>query len=177
MALNPGSIHIEGLSELNDLLLTLPGAIQNKVMRGALRAGQKVIMDTAKGLVPVGVPSMENIRLYGAYMGALRDSIKISTRSSAGKIVCTIRAGNAKAFYASWVEFGTKAHVIRAQHGGKLYFGGRYIDKIDHPGAKRVPFMRQAFDAQYRAGLDAVVSYLGARINKEIGQLPDEVDG
>jgi HK97 gp10 family phage protein len=177
MALNPGQIEVDGLSELNDLLTTLPAAIQNKVMRGALRAGQKVIMDTAKGLVPVGVPSMENIRLYGAYMGALRDSIKIGTRTSDGKIVCTIRAGNAKAFYASWVEFGTKAHVIKAQNGGKLFFGGRYIDKIDHPGAKRVPFMRQAFDAQHRAALDAVVSYLGTRINKEIGKLPDEVDG
>jgi HK97 gp10 family phage protein len=176
MALN-GEIQIDGLSDLNDLLLTLPAAIQNKVMRGALRAGQKVIMDTAKGMVPVGVPSMENIRLYGAYMGALRDSIKISTRSGDGKITCTIRAGDAKAFYASWVEFGTKAHVIRSQHGGKLFFGGRYIDKIDHPGAKRVPFMRRAFDAQHRAALDAVVSYLGKRINKEIGKLPDEVDG
>ena len=177
MALNPGEIQVDGLSQLNALLEQLPGAIQAKVMRGALRAGQKVIMDAAKAIVPTGLPSAENSRLYGSYMGALRDSVKLSTRSRDGKITCTLRAGNKKAYYASWVEFGTKAHVIRAQKGGGLLYNGKFAAQIDHPGARKNPFMRIAFDSQHQAALAAVVAYLGPRINKEITKLPDEVDG
>lgn len=169
-------IQIDGLAELNALLETLPANIQGKVMRGALRAGQSVILAYAKQRVPVGPTSAENERMWGAYAGALRDSLKISTRLKNGVASASLTAGNKKAFYARFVEFGTKAHTIKSKTGKVLSFNGKEVPWVHHPGAKPQPFMRVAVDSQARAAVEAVAAYLGPRITKEIGKLPMESD-
>ena len=45
------NIEITGLKELNDVLKSLPEKIEKNVMRGALRAGQTVMLDGAKAKV------------------------------------------------------------------------------------------------------------------------------
>lgn len=172
------SVQVDGFSELNDLLLMLPLAIEKKLLRGALRAGQKVILAEARMHCPVDEPPQQFKQKYGSYAGALRDSLRISTRLDKrnGQIVSTLRAGDKKSFYARWVEFPTARHIIRAHNGKALTWGGAHATWVLHPGTKGNPFMRNAFDAKYQEALTAVADYLRPRITKEIAKLPNEDD-
>lgn len=157
---------ITGLSDLQALLDQLPANIEKKVMRGALRAGQKVVLDQARQAV-------HNVS------GDLAQSLRIKTSARGGKVSATVVAGNAKAYYARMVEFGTASHLIKPKKGRALAFGGREYASLRHPGAKKKPFMRPALDAaagEGSAAFEAVKTYLAARINKELAKLPDETD-
>jgi HK97 gp10 family phage protein len=48
--------------------------------------------------------------------------------------------------YASYVEFGTRAHVIRVKNAKNLSNGKTGFGKVvNHPGTKAQPFLRPAF--------------------------------
>jgi len=53
--------------------------------------------------------------------------------------------------HAPYVEFGTRAHEIRAKNKKALAFkvGGNMVvvQKVNHPGTKARPFVRPAFEA------------------------------
>lgn len=167
--------HVDGLAELEQFLDKLPKNIIEKVMRGGLRAGQVVILRDAKDRCPVEEPS-DYARKWGAYPGALRDSLRVGTPrvTADGNVVSRLTAGNKKAFYARWVEFGTKPHMIRARNGGALAIGGGAYKSVQHPGARPYPFFRTAVDLQSHAATQRVAEYLAGRVTKEIGKLPDE---
>jgi HK97 gp10 family phage protein len=172
-------VQISGLSELNDMLARLPVDIEKKLMRGALRAGQKVIAEQARAQAPIAHASAANASHYGSHAGSLRDSIKVITRIKGGKIISTVRAGSKSAFYAHMVEFGTSAHWIRPAGSKSLFFAGLNREAIHHPGAKKHPFMRPAYDANAQEGsaaFQAVQAYLTGKITKELAKLPDETD-
>lgn len=152
------SIEIKGAKELYDQLQQLPAKIERNVMRGAIRAGALVIQEEAKQLVPVG---------KGPTAGQLRDSIRVSVRAIQGKVFATIRAGNGKAFYAHFVEFGTAAHEERPQGARSLFFAGVFSEVVKHPGAAPKPFMRPALDAKAQSAIDAVADYVRERLPKE----------
>lgn len=156
-------LNIKGLKELDDALRTLPEKLHKNVMRAALRAGMKEFQAEILYRVPIGTPSGEGIRLYGHYRGALRDSIKISTRSKRGIVTAKVTAGGktkggADVFYAHFLEFGTAAHQIRGARGGFLSFGGGRYRSVMHPGTKPQPFMRPALDAKAEAAVRAFAS-------------------
>lgn len=169
-----GQITITGLVELNDMLQQLPAKIEANILRGALRAGQKVIKDEAKLRCPVGIPSTENAKLYGAYPGALRDSIRISTRFQNGVVMVSVKAGNKVAYYAHMVEYGTRPHDIFPVSAKSLFFAGLNKEFIHHPGAiaanKGRGFMRLALDTRAEAALQAAADYMTERIPKELAK-------
>lgn len=168
---------VTGLAELQAFLDQLAPNVEKKLMRGALRAGQTVVANYAKGKVHTAAPSGVNKKLYGAYAGALRDSIRVVTSARGGKVVATVKAGNKTAYYARWVEYGTVAHLIKAKNGGALSFGGREYSSLNHPGAHKNPFMRPALDMASNgesAAFQAVSAYLQGKITKELASLPDE---
>ena len=174
---------ITGLADLQKQLDMLAPNIERKLLRGALRAGQKVVADYAKARAPVGEPSQEAQRKYGSKPGDLRDSIRVTTRLKGGTVTAKVQAGASKskltAFYAHMVEFGTKAHMISAKNGGALSFGGKEYAHLNHPGAKMRPFMRPALDMAANGNsepMQAVAMYLQSKIDKELDKLPDEVD-
>jgi HK97 gp10 family phage protein len=98
---------ILGLAKLNRKLSLLPHAVKAEI-KTAMEAAANDMVATMKNLVPVD-------------SGALRDSIGwtwgkapkgagIVAQAKArlgGELTLTIYAGNAKAFYARWQEFGT----------------------------------------------------------------------
>jgi len=102
-------------------------------MRSAMRAGVNVLKAAAIDNIPVDT-------------GALRRSVKVSTRSSRGVVSAKVSAGGKDAWYARFVEFGTAAHVIKAKPGRFLSIGGAYLTSVNHPGARAKPFMRPALD-------------------------------
>lgn len=159
-------VNIDGLAEIQAMLDRLPADIEKKLMRGALRAGQRVVLDQAKS----------NIRNVS---GALAKSLRISTSARGGVVRAKVKAGSKKAYYSHMVEFGTASHYIQAKKAQALAIGGHEVAKVLHPGAKKHPFMRPALDANASDGsaaFQAVAAYLVPRINEQLSQLPDETD-
>ncbi len=136
------------------MLSALPEKIEKNIMRGALRAGAKVIMDEAKRNVPIK-------------SGDLRKSLRLSTNSKKGVVTATVKAGSKKAYYWRFVEFGTAAHVIHAKKDGALVFGGIFSKLALHHGARAKPFMRPALDTQANVAIQAVGDTIKKRLTKE----------
>lgn len=105
---------------------------------------------------------------YGAYPGALRDSIRTSSKSKNGVVNVNVIAGNYKAFYANMVEFGTKAHEEKPAGAKSLFVAGMFKMQINHPGAESKSFMRPAFDTKSGDAMQAAATYMTDRLDKEL---------
>lgn len=95
---------ITGLTQLRAKLKAMPAEVRKEI-HAAMEAGAEEMVQMAKRLCPVA-------------SGDLRDSIgwtwdeapagaMVLAQSTAGDERITIFAGNSKAFYARWVEFGS----------------------------------------------------------------------
>lgn len=146
-------IEIKGALELERALKELPDKIARNILRAALRAGGKVILERARAEVPV-------------QSGALRDSLRVSTSLRGGVARASVKAGSGRAYYAHMVEFGTRRHWIKPKNRKSLFFAGIAREVIDHPGANDKPFMRPAFEQGASAATDAVADYIRKRLEK-----------
>jgi hypothetical protein len=113
-------------------------------VRASVRAGMRhgVTMGVKEGAAEARAKHRfknKTGRLEHSIQGHLTGSSDTEQR---GEIVATMK-------YASFVEEGTKAHVILAREGGMLRFviGGRTIfsRKVNHPGSAPHPFMSFAY--------------------------------
>ena len=168
------TVIIKGLQELQAALDKLPAKIEANIVRGALRAGAKVIEAQARAIAPVAAPTAENARLYGGRPGLLRDSIRVSVNLVRGRVTAAIKAGGrgrkgqASAYYARWVELGTKPHRIVAGPGKLLPVGGG-VKSVMHPGASKKGFLRPAMDSHGRAALETMREYIRTRLRNKHG--------
>lgn len=163
-------IPIKGLDALQKLLDELPARIEANVVRGGVRAGARVIANEAKRLCPVG--GVSGSLRKGEQPGALRDSIRVSAKSSKGKVTATIKAGGKnEVFYAGMVEFGTARHLIKPKNRKSLSVGGDPREAVQHPGAKKKPFMRPALDAKAQDAVETMADYARNRLPDEIAKL------
>lgn len=167
-------VKISGLDRLNRRLLKMPDAARKEISI-AMEKGAEEVVILAKSLAPVGQVSGVN---SSNNPGALRDSIGWTWgRAPKGSItlgrvvdksndlVITIFAGNDQAFYARWVEFGTKAHGIDAVNAPTMGRAGRNFGKhVNHPGAKQTAFFYPA----YRALRKRVKSRISRSVRKSI---------
>lgn len=117
-------MHVKGLSDLQRFLDALPAKVERNVLRGALRAGAMPIRDEAKRTAPIAAPSSRNRKEYGAYHGALRDSIRVSVKAKGGRVTASIKAGGkakggVEVYWAGWAEFGTRPHFISVRDEAK----------------------------------------------------------
>lgn len=176
------TIKVSGLAEMHKTMQELPSKIEANIVRGALRAGQRVVMTKAKELAPTD-------------SGALRDSIRIRINRRAGKkgfVRVDLMAGNFKAWYAHLIEFGTASfyngsgqtvggpYIIKGKEGGiqasrsrkrkALKVGASFVDQVTHPGIKPKPFMRPAVDASMDDAIEAVSKYFRTRVPKEVAK-------
>ncbi len=157
------NVKLKGFAELEKALNELPEKIERNIVRSALRQAAKVIEAEAKRQVPVR-------------SGKLRDSIRVSVKLKNGKPVATVTAGGNKRgqpFYAHFVEFGAAAHVIKAKRGKALAIGGGTVERVDHPGVRKKPFMRPALDGAARAAVQAFGEQVRRRLTKEGLNAPD----
>ena len=99
---------------------------------------QKVLNNTgfkieakAKGNVPVDT-------------GHLRRGIT----TKIGDMEVTVHTSNIK--YAPMVEYGTKAHIIKAKNKKALYWKGAShpVKSVRHPGSKAKPYLIPAFEKE-----------------------------
>lgn len=154
------TVNVKGLSDLGRALEQLPDKLARGALRGALRAGGKVIQGLAR----------ENIE---SDTGETAKSIKISTRARGLEVSATVRT---KHYRARWLEFGTRPHLIKARDGGALSFGGGFYKVVEHPGARPHPFMRPALDTGATAAVLAAGLYLKNRLATKHGIDTSEID-
>ncbi|NTA58430.1 HK97 gp10 family phage protein [Agrobacterium tumefaciens] len=141
---------IRGLDKLNRKLKQLPAAAEKRI-KEAMGQGADEIVALMKALVAVDSGELRD-SIGWTWGDAPKYSQKIATvKSTDGKLVITIYAGNSKVRYAHLVEFATKAH----ENGG-LYAG------TQHPGTKAQPF----FFVSYRALRRRTKSRITRAINK-----------
>lgn len=175
-------VRVKGLRELNSFLQQLPAKLEASVLRGALREGAKVVEEQVKA----------NLQSNGSVdTGRLRDSIRVSARLKAGRVVAAVKAGGRsgkkkvlktksgrfvagyeEAYYAMWVEYGTAAHkILPRKPGGFLAIGnGVFVRGVEHPGARPKPFMRPALERKAQEAVVAAAEYMKRRISsKRIG--------
>lgn len=184
-------IEVKGLADLDAQLKALPTKIEVNVLRGAVRAGQKVLQQRAQRLAPV-------------QSGELRKSIKVRLNLKAarrGMVRADLVAGGKIAWYAHLVEFGSGQHyegsgksvrrpyIIKAtdKNGRRfsgaekrrlnkgpeahsLYFKGQMRSQIEHPGSRPVRFMRETATELDGAALQAFVEYVQKRLPKELAK-------
>ena len=165
-------IQIDGLAELKRQLDQLPAKIEGNVMRGALRAGARVMENDARARVPVK-------------SGALQKSIRIrfARRSQRyGWLRMHVVAGDKTAWYAHMIEYGTASYYagtgqtvggpyeIRPANAQSLFFAGLFRQQITHPGIRPQPFMRPALDMNATAAIDAMADYIRKRLPKEFAK-------
>jgi HK97 gp10 family phage protein len=155
---------VKGLRELQAALDALPAKIEANIMRAAMRAGAKVVAAEARSLVPERSGRLAESVRYGAKLSAKAGQVQAYVRAG-GKG----RKGGKTVRYAHLVEYGTAAHVIRAGPGKRLPIGGGFATSVQHPGAKKHPFMRPAADASAQAALQAVGDYIRNRLRTKHG--------
>ena len=158
------NIHINGAKELAQALALLPANIEKNIMRGALRAGAKVIEADAKANVPV-------------QDGDLKQSLRVTTNRKKGEVSATVKAGNKKAWYYHFVEFGTQPHMIKATNAKYLRFMAKdgtsvKTKQVHHTGAMEKPFMRPALDKKNAEAIVKAGDYIRMRLEKEGMQAP-----
>ncbi len=147
------TVHIKGLSALNEYLTALPVKMERTVLRRGLRAGAtKELLQEVKA----------NVLSVATKSGELMTGLKVRTRSRGGRVTAAVVATGPHAYLAKWMEYGTKAHDITSKKGW-LSFLGVFAKTVHHPGIAPYgnksafgphSFMRPALD---RSGPAAVV--------------------
>jgi HK97 gp10 family phage protein len=155
------SVQIKGAAELQRFLDQLPANVEKNIVRGALRAGTKVLADA----VNVAVPERT---------GALKGSIKVRAGVRAGRATARVTIGDKKAWYLHIIEGGSKPHDIapkkRLNDGKKaLAFGDFVRALVHHPGTKANPFFVRTVDANAQRASDAVIAYIRNRLKTKHG--------
>ena len=145
-------LNVKGLDELHRQLQAISAELQNNAMRGAMRAGARVIERAAKGAVAV-------------HDGDLRKSIRTSTRKRGGSVTATVKAGSKAAFYAHMVEFGTAAHLIKPK-SRKACFCRPGAPGHQPPWRQGQALHAPAFDAQAQAAVEAMRDHLARRLEQ-----------
>lgn len=144
-----------GLDRLNRKLSLLPLAARRRI-REAMGQGADELVATMKSLVPVDNGDLRD-SIAWTWGAAPKGALTIATvrgrgmRNTGSENTITVYAGNADAFWARWVEFGTAAHTA----GGE--FAGATI-----PAIPASPF----FFVSYRANRKRVKSRITRAINK-----------
>ncbi|MBA1157762.1 HK97-gp10 family putative phage morphogenesis protein [Microvirga mediterraneensis] len=146
---------IEGLAKLRAKLRALPAEAKAEI-RQALTQSAEEVADMARRLAPYESGDLKaSIKVvHGSYTPENSNVRGVSATADGDAdpdLTVSVVAGNAKAFYAAWVEFGTAAHVIKPKRpGGLLNINGRLIEQVSHPGGTPRPYFFPAWRANKR---------------------------
>lgn len=177
--------HIKGFAELDKLLGGLEPRVRKNVARGGLRAGAVEMRKVTRRNTPVGAANAENVRLYGGYEGALRDSVRVVTREVPGELQAAVMIGgkspktDADVFYAHLVEWGTAAHLIKpsvakvlhpTDDGAGFSADNLFFGSAHHPGTHATYFATRSMEEGKGAFLKGVQTYITKRLVKEFAK-------
>lgn len=143
---------IEGIHQLaRQLKDILPEEVRKELAK-EVRKEANEIRKIAQSKVPVGSGMMKNDIKVRTSQRGLNASVGVFSKD--------------RGYIARFVELGTRPHEIKPHKKRALYIGGRFAEKIDHPGAKPKPFLldtqerRAAFQEKLRQKLLEVLREL-----------------
>jgi hypothetical protein len=159
---------VKGRGAVERVIAGLPAQIEAKLLRGAARAGGKVLLDETKSRSPTE---------------KVTEALTLRTKSEPGRIVVRVGVkGQWPRSLATWAEYGTDPHFISvddSQREGKsvrrinetgaesLRIGNNFVGKtVHHPGAKAAPFLRPSLDHSAAEARVAMQSYVNARVTR-----------
>lgn len=119
-----------------------------KELRAALADGAEEMVDVAKRFAPVSSGALRNSIGYtfGNYRPENSNVRGVSAGGAGHALSVVIHAGDARAWYAALVEFGTLPHEIKPKRpGGLLNINGRLLESVNHPGSTASPFFFPAY--------------------------------
>ncbi|NGO63954.1 HK97 gp10 family phage protein [Rhizobium daejeonense] len=150
---------VQGVAELNKKVAAIPKRIENAAKK-AMETGAQELVDMMRRLVPVDSGDLRDS--IGWTWGNAPAGAKVIAQSDPDSrgLRITVYAGNEKAYYAAWLEFGTAPHNV-AKGGGNKSFKG---DAHGHPGSRAQPF----FFPSYRALRKRVQSRIKRETRKAI---------
>lgn len=175
-------MEVTGLAELSAALKQLPRNIGQNVLRGAVRAGAKVITDAVVEKAPLYsgddkriVPGVIKKSVYMKHIDDLSSEVQqvffVGIRRGKKE-----KAKGRDAFYWTWVEFGH--HVVPRAPKGAATLSVRRAAVISGSGvvsgAQYVlphPFFRPAYAASKDRAVVAIREYLAKRIPEEVTKL------
>lgn len=165
-------VTVRGKSEVRAFMASVP-AKMDAVLRGAARAGAKVVADEIKA----STPSEE-----------VRENLRI--RSKVGddhiKVTIDVKPGWARSL-GIWLEWGTDPHFISVNDGQRsgrsvgrinkqvrendgnasLVIGGAFVGQtVWHPGIRPQPVFRPSLDHKGAEAVAAAQAYINARISR-----------
>jgi HK97 gp10 family phage protein len=136
--------NIIGLDRLRKKFAALPDVARDAIRQAMEQSAEQIVM-MMKSLAPVESGDLQ-MSISWTWGAAPKGALKIATVSSRnGGMRITIFAGNEKAYYARFVEFGTSGHKA----GGK--FAG-----ADIPPIPAHPFFFVSFRANRRSAKSRV---------------------
>lgn len=171
------TLTLKGGPELLATLDLFPNNVQRNVLRGALRAGAKIIRDEVKSTIPVR-------------KGRLRRSITYGSQVRDGGPIGYVRLRGYVAYIGHFIEFGVSPHLIKSRatktgersvvapaghtvryigkvrtNARSLKIGRKFVGPvIHHPGFASKPFMRPALDHKAKEAIVAMGEYMAHRI-------------
>lgn len=153
---------IIGLAKLHQKLKRMPDLAKAQIRR-AMELGADEIVAMAKSLAPDGDTGRLKDSIGWTWGKAPRGSLtlgKVAESNLGGELTITIYAGNDEAFYARWVEFGTRPHAVGQGSDISVGKGGKQSGAM-HPGSAARPF----FYPSYRANKKRTVSRIRRAVN------------
>lgn len=142
------------LARLQKKLERLPQAART-LIRAAMEKQAQIIVDMMKSLVAVDDGDLRDSIGWTWGKAPAGASIVASVKGSlGGNMTITIYAGNADAYYARWIEFGTQAHSLARNASVKR--GKRQDRGRRHEGTDAQPFFYVSWRANKRGSIRAI---------------------
>jgi hypothetical protein len=162
---------MRGRNEVSSFISQLQKDMETKLLRGAARAGGKVVADEIK---------------ERSKSEEVRDNLRMRTSAAEGRVTVRIdvKPGWARSL-AIWAEYGTAPHLIsvdESQRSGmsigrinrlakdedsshSLVIGGRFVGTtVLHPGAQPYPAFRPALDIKQRDAIATAQAYINNHV-------------
>jgi HK97 gp10 family phage protein len=159
--------NIKGLHEIEMRLNALPEKVKRKHLRAAMNEAAEVIRAQAQANVS-RIQRKKWIKDDFLFFMRAPDSSRrlrnhVEKKVTIGKLGARARVGldYKQVHHGHLVEFGTGPHNIFIKTKNGHYF------KIHHPGSKKQPFMRPAYDAKAGQATDLLVNRLMAAVEME----------
>lgn len=142
---------VRGVRDLERRFAKVPKTVRAATKK-ALKKNAEELTAAQRHLAPVKSGALKRSIGYtfGVYRPANSNVRGVSATGPQADpdLSVTIHAGDDKAYYAAMVEFGTVDHEIKPHKAPALRLhGNRFVERVDHPGAKPTPF----FYPPYRA--------------------------
>ncbi len=140
---------VKGQLEVERKFANMNRQIQLKIGKKALRKGGNIIKKAAQ----------DNVRSTST---TIAKSLTVVTSKGLAVFVTTkkkkLKSGLVDAFFAQWVELGTRPHKIKNRKKGKktiLAGNGKFFGaEVNHPGTKARPYLRPALDKKAKAAVE-----------------------